>query len=125
MIWELDDRRRGDWDRFQVRKIGFNVQRQMAKRCAGDPERMRQDSLQKLTRWLGLSLKEWDEVELKALVELAVPLALIPDLERWEGAEKQSLLQILRAKVKGNEARYLKLMQRHQRLRAAFIKLGS
>jgi hypothetical protein len=125
MIWELDHRRRGDWDRFQVRKIGFNVQRQMAKRCAGDPERMRQDSLQKLTRWLGLSLKEWDEVELKALVELAVPLALIPDLERWEGAEKQSLLQILRAKVKGDEARYLKLMQRHQRLRAAFIKLGS
>jgi hypothetical protein len=97
----------------------------MAKRCAGDPERMRQDSLQKLTRWLGLSLKEWDEVELKALVELAVPLTLIPDLERWEGAEKQSLLQILRAKVKGDEARYLKLMQRHQRLRAAFIKLGS
>ncbi|HJS22734.1 MAG TPA: hypothetical protein VJ751_00100, partial [Pyrinomonadaceae bacterium] len=26
MIFELDDRRRGDWDRFQVRNIGFKAQ---------------------------------------------------------------------------------------------------
>ena len=28
MIFELDQERRGDWDRFQVRKIGFKAQRQ-------------------------------------------------------------------------------------------------
>jgi hypothetical protein len=28
MIFELDDKRRGDWDRFQVRKIGFKAQRE-------------------------------------------------------------------------------------------------
>ena len=28
MIFELDDERRGDWDRFQVRKIGFKAQRE-------------------------------------------------------------------------------------------------
>jgi hypothetical protein len=27
MIFELDDERRGDWDRFQIRKIGFKAQR--------------------------------------------------------------------------------------------------
>ncbi|HEX7332855.1 MAG TPA: hypothetical protein VF290_15225 [Pyrinomonadaceae bacterium] len=27
MIFELDDNRRGDWDRFEVRKIGFKAQR--------------------------------------------------------------------------------------------------
>jgi hypothetical protein len=27
MIFELDDERRGDWDRFQLRKIGFKAQR--------------------------------------------------------------------------------------------------
>jgi hypothetical protein len=26
MIYELDSKRRGDWDRFQVRKIGFKAQ---------------------------------------------------------------------------------------------------
>ena len=107
MIWELSNARRGDWDRFQVRNIGFNVQRQLAARFGGDAERMRQDSLEKLTRWLGVSLKGWHETERKALTELAVPLALIPDLNRWEGAEKQLLVQIVQAKVKGDEARYL------------------
>ena len=27
MIFELNDERRGDWDRFQIRKIGFKAQR--------------------------------------------------------------------------------------------------
>ena len=125
MIWELDNARRGDWDCFQVRNIGFNVQRQMAERFGGNPERMRQVSLEKLTRCLGLSLKGWLETEKKALTELAVPLALIPDLDRWEGAEKQLLMQIVQAKLKGDEARYLKVQQKHERLRAAIIKLGS
>ena len=54
-----------------------------------------------------------------------MPLALIPDLDRWPGAEKTLLVQILEAKVKGDEARYLKLMQKHGRLRSAMIKLGN
>ena len=47
------------------------------------------------------------------------------DLDQWDGTEKQSLIEILNAKVKGDEARYLKLQQRHERLRAEFIRLGS
>jgi len=30
MIFELDDERRGDWDRFQIRKIGFKAQRELS-----------------------------------------------------------------------------------------------
>jgi hypothetical protein len=125
MIWELNSGSRGDWDQFQVRNIGFNVQRQMAARFGGDAERMRQGSFEKLTSWLGLSLKGWNEFEKQALTELAVPLALIPNLDRWDRAGQQLLKEILIAKVKGDEARYLKLQQKHKRLRAAMIKLGS
>ena len=31
MIFELDEKRIGDWDRFQIRKIGFKVQRGLSK----------------------------------------------------------------------------------------------
>jgi hypothetical protein len=124
MIWELDKTRRGDWDRFQVRNIGFNVQRQLAREFQ-DAGKMRQAGLEKLNRVLGFSLKEWNAEETKAVAEVAVALALIPDLERWSGAEKHLLARIIRAKVSGDEAQYLKLQQRHERLRAAFIKLGS
>ena len=124
MIWELDEARRGDWDRFQVRSVGFNVQRQMAARFGGDPEKMRQRSVEKLISWLGISLERWDEFEKLALTELAVPLGLISDLDQWDDAAKQLLIEILNAKVKGDEACYLKLQQRHERLRAAMIELG-
>ena len=88
MIFELDSERRGDWDRFQVRRIGFRAQRQ----------------------------KE---------THFAAVFSLIPDLKRWSAAEKQALSRIVRAKAGPEETTYLKFMQRHKRLRAEIIRLGS
>jgi len=88
MIFELNGERRGDWDRFQVRKIGFRAQRQ----------------------------KE---------TGFAAVLSLLPDLKRWTDAEKKLLSRIVRAKAHAEEITYLKLMQRHERLRREMIKLGS
>ena len=67
MTWEFDKARRGDWDQFQVRNIGFKVQRQMAAQFKGDPEKMRQDSLELVSRALEFSLKGWSEAQREAL----------------------------------------------------------
>lgn len=88
MTFELNQDQAGDWDRFQVRKIGFKAQRQ----------------------------KE---------TGLAAVLALIPDLERWSVDERNLLERIVKAKTGAEETAYLKMMQRHRRLRDAIIKLGS
>ncbi|HEU4479563.1 MAG TPA: hypothetical protein VFR80_13680 [Pyrinomonadaceae bacterium] len=125
MIWEFDKARRGDWDRFQVRNIGFKLQRHMAAQFKGDPEKMRQRSLELVGRALGFSLRRWNNAQREALAELTVSLALIPDINRWTRAEKELLEQILRAKVNGDETSYLRLQQKHDRLRGAIIKLGS
>jgi hypothetical protein len=85
MIFELDQKGAGDWDTFQVRKIGFRVQ--------GRP---------------------FESLE-----------SLIPDLSRWSTEEKQLLGEIIKAKKEPEEIKYLNLMRRHDRLRAAIIKLGS
>ncbi|HEX6719013.1 MAG TPA: hypothetical protein VF088_18030 [Pyrinomonadaceae bacterium] len=69
MILELDLERRGDWDRFQLRKIGFKAQR---------------DTLS----------------------------SLLPD-------------RIAKAKRSSEEVRYLRLMQKDEKLREAFIEMGS
>jgi hypothetical protein len=50
---------------------------------------------------------------------------MIPDLGRWPADERASVEAIVRAKQGPDEARYLRLMQQHARLRAAVIKLGS
>ena len=125
MIFELDESRVGDWDRFQVRSIGLAVQRRMAARFGGDAEKMRAASVEKAARVLGIRMRDWSAVELAALSDFAAVLELIPDMARWGDSEKQALVQIIRAKAGADEARYLKLMQGHLRLRTEMIKLGS
>jgi hypothetical protein len=56
---------------------------------------------------------------------LAQVLSLIPDMAHWTTQEKLAAAKVLQAKQAASEARYLRLMQRHPRLRAAFLALGS
>jgi hypothetical protein len=125
MIFELDESRSGDWDRFQVRNIGLRVQRRMAERFKGDAERMRGETVKDLTLRLGIPVNHWREVELNALNDFAVTLSLVGDLHRWSQNEKDALVRIIRAKVGTDESKYLKLMQKHARLRSAIARLGS
>ena len=60
-----------------------------------------------------------------AFLRVLAPLNLIPGLPRWTPEEKLALAKILHAKQHSSEARYLHLMQRHPRLRATFLALGS
>ncbi|HEV2717427.1 MAG TPA: hypothetical protein VGU64_19325, partial [Terriglobales bacterium] len=59
------------------------------------------------------------------LKNLASVLMLIPDLAEWTHEEKSRLAKIIEAKARQSESLYLKLMQYHERLRAAIIQLGS
>ena len=123
MIFELDRSRTGDWDRFQVRNIGLRVGREMAKRFKGDARSMRSESVLRLARLLGIGLPDLRPVERAVLTDFAVALNLIPDLDRWTVAGKQGVAEIIRAKTGRDEIRYLKLMQKHSRLRKEMIRL--
>jgi hypothetical protein len=71
----------------------------------------------------------WDAFRIRHLGLAAVTaesvLCLIPDYSQWTKQEKHAADEIVAAKQKGSEARYLRLMQSHPRLRAAIIQLGS
>ena len=56
--------------------------------------------------------------------DLALVLALIPDVAKWTATERTALDEIIRAKSEADESRYAKLLQRHARLREALINLG-
>jgi hypothetical protein len=105
----------GVWDRFRVRNLGLAVQRAMSTRYGGDPELLRRAAGLNTARNLGGEFSGG----------LALLLGLVPELERWTPEEKACAAQILRAKESGSEARYLRLMQRHRRLRAALLRIGS
>ena len=124
MVFELNESTSGDWDRFSVRNIGLAVQRRMAAKHRGSADKFRSVAVEKLTRILGRD-ESWRKAELPALSDFAVALSLVEDLNDWSDAEKRALTQVIKAKASSNESRYLKLMQKHARLRTALIKLGS
>ena len=86
---------------------------------------MRRHSNEVVAWLLGLKPKTWQEAEQAVFESQAIVLAMIPDIDGWNPTERKNVASILEAKARGNEARYLRLMQKHARLREAVIKLGS
>ena len=121
MILELDDSKKGDWDHFQLRQMGFAVQRLMAEKFSGDAERMREAAVRTISSLLGIE----SHINDQALVDFALMLSLVPGLDQWSTDEKDALCQIIEAKGKGSESNYLRLMQKHERFREEVIRIGS
>ncbi len=115
---------KGDWDRFQIRNVGLAVQKLMAREFDGDARKIRSHSVDFVERSLGFRTNDWPEGERVALENLALVLAMVP-IDSWESSDKQLVARIIRAKGSGDEALYLKLMQKHAPLRAEVIRLGS
>src|SRR5258706_5481716 len=132
MVFELDDAsgslarsKPGDWDRFQVRNLGLAVQRRMAATKGGDAEKFKSAAAQELMDVIGTRADARPHTELSTLQHFASALSLVADLREWSAAEKQALAKVLHAKAGLDESKYLKLMQKHVRLRQAIIDLGS
>jgi hypothetical protein len=125
MLFEPENATRSDWDDFHVRNLGLAVARRMASRFDGDAALIRRASVNAVARALGMRTTNLREAEQHAFENLALVLALIPDLARWSKNEKLDVARIIRAKAGADEALYLQLMQQHARLRHEIIELGS
>ena len=115
----------GAWDRFHIRNLGLAVNRRIGRRFAGDPARARAAAEKRVQAALGLRTRGWSPLEKKAFEAFALVLDGVPGLAHWTSRERQGVGEIIRAKAGRNERRYLRLLQRHRRLREALIRLGS
>jgi hypothetical protein len=125
MIFELVQKRKGDWDRFQIRSVGFAVQRITAKKFGGDAAKMCASALDSMANVLGVDHQSFSDAERKIFADFGAVLLLIPEFKSWSDDDKESLKRIIEAKAGDEERRYLNLMQQHERLRAAMIGLGT
>jgi hypothetical protein len=119
MVFEL--RATGEWDRFEARNVGLAAQRRMAREFAGDSQDLRENSVSFVRGALGLKKQRTTS---RLFADLAIVLAMDQNLANWNREEKRLAAEILRAKTRGQEADYLKKMQKHASLRALLIKLG-
>jgi hypothetical protein len=125
VFYELGEGPSGVWDTFSVRNIGLAVQRHMAEDFNGEPEKMRRVGTTELARILQVDPASWSAVERSAFENFALVLMLLPELKSWTHTEKQKLVQVILAKVRGDESDYLRLLQEHHELKSALVVLGS
>ena len=111
MLYEGPGSQSGAWDRFRVRNLGVAVTRRLARRFGGDEALMR--------AFVG------DSLGVPVNHPLALVFALIPGLDRWTPSDKSAAAAILRAKEHAAEARYLRLLQCHPRLRLEILRFGA
>ena len=125
VLFETPTAARGDWDDFHIRNLTLAVARRMSRLHDGDADEARRVSVATVSDALAVNASRWNEDERRALENFSLLLALVPDLPRWTEEEKDSLARIIRAKAGADETTYLRLLQKHQRLRREFIRLGS
>ena len=124
VFYEFGNGRPGAWDRFSLRDILLAVQRHMTEKFDGGIGKMRKCTSQRLVELLNIDLSRWSVLEQHVLSNFACVLSLVPELGRWDGGEKKQLVRIIRAKAAPEETPYLRLLQKHKRLRAAFLRVG-
>jgi hypothetical protein len=122
LLFELTPSPERAWDRFEVRNIGLAVQRRMAREFSGKPENIRTQSEAFVGRVLGLSTRK---ATTKSFTDLALVMAMIPNIARWSGRERSLARRVIASKGGADEAQYLKQMQKHASLRASLIRFGS
>lgn len=125
LLYEIAPTKPGEWDNFHIRNLGLAVQRRMARDFGADAGRSRRASVSRVARILGARLEEWPTSARRAFGDLALVFDLIPELSTWTSLEKGALAAIARAKAGPDESRYLRLLQKHQRVREAILRMGS
>ena len=123
-VYEAPGSLTGDWDKFHIRNLGLAAARRMAAEFAGDSTRIRAASGEQVARAVGLRLNTLNIVSRRIFEDLALVLALIPDLGRWSPADQSSIAGIVRAKIGPDESEYLRKLRKQARLRESIIALG-
>jgi hypothetical protein len=115
----------GEWDNFHVPNIGLAIQRRLAQQSRDSEQKVRQAFVTSVSNALRVKPTDLSAPAHRVFSDLALVLAMIPDLSRWSKEEKSAIKQIVRAKSGPDELRYVKLLQRHQKLRDSLRTIGS
>ena len=125
MFYELPGSQPGAWDSFSTRNIGFKVNRHMAASRERDTQNFRSAAVTKFAETLGVRIPQRNPLAVAAFENFGMTLALVPELRSWTQVERRHLLDIVEAKAGRDEMRYLHLLQAHDKLRSAVLRLGS
>ena len=110
--------------RITASRLAALVTDHIARRFQGDRRRAGRDASARVAQALRVpEWTSWPHNERRAFEQLALVMALISDLPRWPAADRRRLVQVIRAKGDASEARYVRLLATHHRLRQSLDAL--
>ena len=110
---------------LELPNVGLQVTDMLARRFASDRERAEAVLILEARDLLGLkSLSGWSEGERLAFRRWSPLVTILPGIARWSAAEKHALTAVLRAKGGRRESDFVRLFDRHRKLRRAVATLA-
>ncbi len=104
--------------RVTASRLAAVVTRHVAREFRGDRRAAAREASARVARALEVpGWQTWPADERRAFEQLCLVMALIPGLDRWPAPDRHRLVQVLRAKGGPSEARYVRLLDGHRRLR--------
>jgi hypothetical protein len=110
---------------LELPNVGLRVTDMLARRFGSDRERAEAVLVLEARDLLGLkSLSGWSPGERIAFRRWAPLVTILPGVARWSAAEKSALSSVVRAKGGRRESDFVRLFDRHRRLRRAVAALA-
>ena len=110
---------------LELPNVGLAVTDMLARRFGSDRERAEAVLVLEARDLLGLgSLSGWSEGERLAFRRWAPLVTILPGVARWSPAEKRALAAVVRAKGGRRESDFVRLFDRHRKLRRAVAALA-
>jgi len=121
----LGERRQDVRGRISLGNIGLKVTEYLAERFGAERDAGVRTCSREAARMLGVrSMKRWSRGERLWWDRWSPLVMVLPGVERWSTANKRALVQVVRAKGGRRESDYVRLFDRHRRLRAAVLRLA-
>ena len=111
--------------RISLGNIGLKVTAYMAERFGADRDAGVRTCSREAARMLGVrSMSRWSRGERLWWDRWSPLMMTLPGVERWSASNKRALVRVVRAKGGRRESDFVRLFDRHRRLRAAVLRLA-
>jgi hypothetical protein len=112
--------------RVSIGSIGLRVSRLLAARGGADRERAVRECSREAARLLGVrSFGAWSPGERLAWGRWSPLVLALGDVDRWPAPDRRALIDVVRAKGGRRESDFVRLFDRHRRLRRAVLRLAA
>jgi hypothetical protein len=106
-------------------ELGLRISRLLTDRFGADREKAIRSLSHEAAQLLGVrTQRSWSTGERLAWERWSPLVVMLPGMSRWKPEEKRALVKVVRAKGGGRESDYVRLFDRHRRLRRAIKQVA-